>query len=140
MKNELDTEFFEKAADIAKSLGNGRRMQILELLSHGDKSVERIANCLDVGITSVSGHLQILKNSGIVHARKDGVKVFYSLTDKSVFVLLGHVKNITAQLDHTRSNASFPLITENSLSLSQLIVNSIKKIAPLSMSVPTMNF
>lgn len=121
MKNELDSHFFDKASDIAKSLGNSRRMQLLELLSHGEKSVERLAVSLDVGITSVSAHLQILKNSGVVNARKEGVKVFYSIADKGVSLLLDHVKNITAKIGYPEAEESLHLITENSISLRQLI-------------------
>ncbi len=98
MDGELDSSYFDKAAIIAKSLGNNRRIKILELLSHGEYSVENIANSLNVGITSVSAHLQTLKNSGIIVSHKEGVKVFYKLADKSIAILLDHIKNITTKL------------------------------------------
>lgn len=121
MTSELDCHFFDKAADIAKSLGNSRRMQLLELLSHGEKSVERLAISLDIGITSVSAHLQILKNAGVVHARKEGVKVFYSIADKGVSLLLDHVKNITAKIGYPETEAALNMVSEHSISLHQLI-------------------
>ncbi|MEG1213221.1 MAG: metalloregulator ArsR/SmtB family transcription factor [Leclercia sp.] len=121
MTSELDSQFFDKASDIAKSLGNGRRMQLLELLSHGEKSVERLAVSLDIGITSVSAHLQILKNAGVVRARKDGVKVFYSIADKGVSLLLDHVKNITAKIGYPETETALHVVSEYSISLHQLI-------------------
>ena len=121
MTSELNTQFFDKASEIAKSLGNGRRMQILELLSHGEKSVERLAISLDIGITSVSAHLQILKNAGVVSARKEGVKVFYSIADKGVSQLLDHVKNITAKIGYPETDTSLLMLSEHAISLHQLI-------------------
>ncbi|TKI03061.1 ArsR/SmtB family transcription factor [Martelella alba] len=98
MNSELNNEHFEKIAEIAKAFSNGRRLQLIELLYHGEKSVELMSTILDAGITSVSAHLQILKSSGIVKSRKEGKNVFYRISDDSVMLLLDNLKKIPVHI------------------------------------------
>lgn len=131
MNNELDSDFFEKASHIAKSLGNSRRMQLLELLTHGEKSVERLAVSLDIGITSVSAHLQILKGAGVINSRKDGVKVYYSIADKGVSQLLDHVKNIASKIGRIDTNDALQIFGDRIISLHALMKRMDEKTCTL---------
>lgn len=117
MKNQFDQTFFEQASTIAKSLGNGRRMQLLELLTHGEKSVERLAVSLDIGITSVSAHLQVLKHAGLLLSRREGVKIYYSIADKSVALLLDHVKNMAGDISRRDAEPAFTIPADSVITL-----------------------
>jgi rhodanese-related sulfurtransferase/DNA-binding transcriptional ArsR family regulator len=92
MSQPAETTYFSDIERFTKSLANARRFQVAELLSYGEKSVEAISLDTGIGITSVSSHLQILKNAGIVESRKDGVKVFYSINNISVRRVLDAIK------------------------------------------------
>jgi ArsR family transcriptional regulator len=78
------TNVFELHADICKTLSNPKRLMILALLAKRDTSVGEIAEILSVPLSNVSQHLSLLKAQGLVHGRKDGQIVHYSLTDRRI--------------------------------------------------------
>ncbi|MDP8225768.1 MAG: metalloregulator ArsR/SmtB family transcription factor [Candidatus Lernaella stagnicola] len=73
-----DTKDF---ADTLKLMGNPTRLRILAALADGSCHVGRICRLLNLPQATVSQHLALLRNSDIVSARRDGVKVCYSLDD-----------------------------------------------------------
>jgi DNA-binding transcriptional ArsR family regulator len=82
--NELNTI----QAEIFKSIAHPTRIEILQLLRHGERCVCEIFPALEVEQPTVSRHLSILKKEGIVSSRKDGLKVIYTIEDKRIFDLL----------------------------------------------------
>jgi DNA-binding transcriptional ArsR family regulator len=73
---------------ILYALADPARLEILEFLRNGEKCVCEIIPHLGLIQPSVSRHLKILKNSGIVKDRKDGNKRFYSLTDARICMVI----------------------------------------------------
>jgi rhodanese-related sulfurtransferase len=71
-------------AIVTKSLGNPKRLEIVELLSQGEKTVESIAEQAELGIKNASAQLKELKASRLVESRKEGKYVFYRLSDPQV--------------------------------------------------------
>ena len=94
---------FEGLAAIGKALSSGRRIEILEVLAQRDRSVEEVATEIAQSVANTSHHLRALAAAGLVRARRDGTRVFYSLASDRVLDLynaLGAVaSNHFAQID-----------------------------------------
>jgi rhodanese-related sulfurtransferase/DNA-binding HxlR family transcriptional regulator len=69
-------------------LSSGTRLEFLELLAQGERTVDRLATMTGVSVANTSQHLQKLRQAGLVLGRKDGQKVFYRLTGDEVVGLL----------------------------------------------------
>ena len=79
-KDALFTAFSE----VAKALASGRRVEIVDLLAQGERSVEEIAGEIDQSIANTSHHLRALARSGLVTTRRDGTRIFYALAGERV--------------------------------------------------------
>ena len=77
-KNALYREF----AAVGKALGNPGRLELLDLLAQGPRSVEELAATAGLGVSTCSAHLQTLRGAGLVTARREGKRIYYSLTDE----------------------------------------------------------
>lgn len=77
-------ELFNEFARVAKALSSGRRAEIVDVLANGERSVERLAEELELSIANVSQHLQILRRAGLVSSRRDGTFVYYRLASEEV--------------------------------------------------------
>ncbi len=78
-----DSEFEENSSKL-KALSDSTRLKILYLLSYGELCVCEIMCALDKPQSSVSHHLNILKNLGFIKGRKEGVWIHYSLADPKI--------------------------------------------------------
>lgn len=76
--------YFEKYSGKLKALSDSTRLKILYLLSDGELCVCEIICALDKPQSSVSHHLNILKNLGFIKGRKEGVWIHYSLTSSKI--------------------------------------------------------
>jgi len=85
---------FDQVATVAKALGNGHRLELLELLAQSERSVETLADLTGIGVANASQHLQSLRRAGLVTARRDGKRIFYRLADDAVVSLLGALRQI----------------------------------------------
>lgn len=75
-------------ADLFKVLSNPTRIQILDTLRVGEKSVNYIAEWLEVEANSVSQQLSLLRRTNLVKCRKQSNQVFYSVRDPAIFKVL----------------------------------------------------
>ena len=75
---------FELHADICKTLANPARLRIIAELRDGELAAGEIARRLGVHKANVSQHLGVMRQKGILQARRDGLNVFYSLTSPKV--------------------------------------------------------
>ncbi len=74
---ESSTDLYEQFARIGKAVASARRVELLDLLCQGERSVEALAHAAGMGITNASQHLQILRAARLVEVRKEGTKVLY---------------------------------------------------------------
>jgi len=74
-------------ARIGKGLSNPHRLEILELLAQGERTVDSLADEIGLSTANASQHLQALKQAGLVQPRRQGVFIHYSLADPAVFEL-----------------------------------------------------
>lgn len=79
---------YKQFARIGKSLSSERRLELLNLLSQGSKSVEKLAQQADMSIANVSQHLQVLSEARLVMSKKKGTFVYYELANPAVIELL----------------------------------------------------
>jgi len=75
---------YQQFARIGKAVASPRRIEILDLLSQGGRTVEVVARELSLSVANTSQHLQVLRAARLVEAEKDGVHVCYRLTDQAV--------------------------------------------------------
>ncbi|MGC8713484.1 MAG: ArsR/SmtB family transcription factor [Leptodesmis sp.] len=75
-------------ADLFKVLSNPVRIQILDALRVGERSVNDIAEWLEIEPSSISQQLAVLRSRNLVTSRKQGNFVFYSIRDPAIFKIL----------------------------------------------------
>jgi len=75
---------YEKNSQLLKAMGHPVRLKIIENLMRNECNVKEVMNILGIPQATVSQHLGILKNSGIVVSRKEGVKTCYSIVENKV--------------------------------------------------------
>lgn len=98
---------FEGFAQVGKALASPKRLELLDLLAQGERSVEVLAGRAGLGLTSASNHLQILRQAGMVSTRKDGAKVYYRLAGTDVAALWAQLREVAsthlAEVDRARN-------------------------------------
>ena len=97
VENFKDT-VYEQLARVASAFGSPKRIEIIDILAQGERHVEGLAQEAGLSIANTSRHLQVLKGAGLVHARKEGLQVFYRLAGPEVeagFHALRHVAEKT---------------------------------------------
>ncbi len=85
---------FAQFAAIAKALGHGHRLELLELLAQGERTVEVLAQLTGLSTANASQHLQNLKRSGLLKSRRQGKFVYYALADDGILNVLGALRRI----------------------------------------------
>ena len=92
--NTFKSDLFTQFARVGKALSNANRLELLEFLAQGSRSVESLANVTKLSIANTSQHLQQLRQSGLVTSRKEGLKVYYSLSGDDVIALLDSLRDV----------------------------------------------
>lgn len=87
-------KLFEQFARVAKALSSPNRLELLETLAQGEKSVDALAQATGMSAANTSHHLQILRDSGLAESRKEGLQVIYRLSDDQIPILLGSISRI----------------------------------------------
>jgi ArsR family transcriptional regulator len=85
---------FVQFAGVAKTLAHSHRLQLIELIAQGERSVEILAQRTGLSIANASQHLQQLRRAGLVTATRNGKFVYYRLADDAVLDLLGALQRI----------------------------------------------
>ncbi|MGH9169113.1 MAG: ArsR/SmtB family transcription factor, partial [Acidimicrobiia bacterium] len=77
--DEPKSALYDGFARVGQALASGRRVEILDLLAQGERSVDELAGELGLSEANCSQHLQVLKGAGLVASRRAGTRVFYEL-------------------------------------------------------------
>jgi len=85
-------DLFNQFARVGKALSNGNRLEILEFLAQGERSVDELAKVTGLTVGNMSQHLQQLRQAGLVVSRKEGLKVYYRLSGDDVIDLLNTLR------------------------------------------------
>ncbi|WP_416047255.1 ArsR/SmtB family transcription factor [Cupriavidus basilensis] len=81
---ELKNRLYEQVARIGKAIANPKRLELIELLCQGEKTVETLAVQAEISVKLTSAHLKELRNARLVETRRDGKYVLYRLASTSV--------------------------------------------------------
>ena len=82
---------------MGKAFSSEKRLQLLGVLAQGERPVEALAHAVDVGVTTASSHLQVLRSSGLVTTRRDGTRVYYRLAGDDVAALFVSLRSVAAK-------------------------------------------
>ena len=76
MANRADKQaLFDEFARVAKALASGRRAEVVDLLTNGERSVESIASEIEMSVANASQHLQVLRRAGLLSSRRQGTSI-----------------------------------------------------------------
>ncbi len=103
---------YEQVARVGKALASPKRLEMLEMLAQGEKSVDALAEAVAVDIKLASAHLKALKEARLVVSRRDGKRMFYRLSGQDV-----------AQLGVTLRQVAEEHLVELRLALQQLVAD-----------------
>ena len=92
-KDALFTAF----ADVANALASGRRAEIVDLLAQGERSVDLIAGQIGQSVANTSHHLRTLARAGLLTSRRDGTRIYYSLSSQRVGDLWAAVRAVAEE-------------------------------------------
>src|SRR5947199_10541729 len=81
-------------ARIGKALSSPHRLEILELLGQGERTVDSLATEIGLSLANASQHLQALRQAALVDSRKDGLFVFYRLADPAICDLCTAIRTV----------------------------------------------
>ncbi len=85
---------FDGFADVAKALGNGRRVELVDVLAQGERHVEELAIEIGQSVANTSHHLQVLAAAGLVATRRDGNRIYYQLASDEVEQLWSVLRSV----------------------------------------------
>ena len=78
---------FDEFARVGKALASGRRIELLDVLANGERTVEGLARQSGLSVANTSQHLQVLRQAGLVSTRRDGTSIYHRLATPEVFEL-----------------------------------------------------
>lgn len=88
------TALFEQYARVGKALSAPTRLELLDLLAQGERTVDALARTAGVGVSTASMHLQTLRAAGLVRTRKEGTSVHYRLSGEDVAGLYAALRDV----------------------------------------------
>lgn len=83
-KREFKDKIYNELAKVSNALSNPRRLEIVDLLAQGEKTVEKIATATGISTANASQHLQVLKGGNLVEIRREGNFIYYRIADQKV--------------------------------------------------------
>jgi rhodanese-related sulfurtransferase/DNA-binding transcriptional ArsR family regulator len=96
-KRLLKDALYEQVARIGKAVSSPKRLEMLELLAQGEKTVEVLAEELSIDVKLTSAHLRTLKEARLVVPRRDGRYIHYRLAGKDVASLLINLRDVAEE-------------------------------------------
>lgn len=79
-----DKTIFELQSEICKTLSSSKRIEILNALKDGEKTVSELVEILGVPKANVSQHLAVMRHKGILKSRREGVNIYYRVASPKV--------------------------------------------------------
>lgn len=121
---EFKNAMYDGLSKLLKALSNPFRLEIIEILSQGEKSVEGIVQTTSLSFANASQHLQVMKDNNIVKSRKEGHYVFYSLINDEFLGFYQHIVRFAvseiAELEKTLNRQREDNHALNSVTLDEL--------------------
>ncbi len=106
---------YEQFARVGKALASPHRIELLELLAQGPRTVEALSRMADMSLANTSAHLQVLRNAGLLESTKEGLFVTYRLADPKVGELLLSLRVVAETRLAEVSRTTREFLAENAL-------------------------
>jgi rhodanese-related sulfurtransferase/predicted transcriptional regulator len=130
-KRAFKDYIFGEIASIAKALSNANRVEIIDLLTNGEKTVEQISREVNITVANASQHLQSLKSLKIVRTRRQKNFIYYSITHKSFIQVWQGLRDFVlmnnAEVQHTIDEFRKGIGDFKTISLAEYMDEIIKK-------------
>jgi ArsR family transcriptional regulator len=97
---------YELQADVCLALANPKRLQILNLLKNGELSVAEMTNIMFIAKANLSQHLTILRQKGIILARREGTTVYYRIVTPKIIEACSIMRTVLMESLDFRENLS----------------------------------
>ncbi len=79
-----ESQLYEQHASICQTLANPKRLEIIDRLRHGEMSVSEMADSMEISQANLSQHLGVMRQKGIVIARREGISIYYRLSNPKI--------------------------------------------------------
>lgn len=97
-------EIYELHANICSVFSNPKRLEIIDILREGEKSVSEIMKRTKISKTNLSQHLSLMRDRGIVTSRREGQNIYYAISNKKIIKAYDLMLEVLREL--TRKKAS----------------------------------
>jgi len=94
---------FDMQAEVCKTIANPKRLEIIHSLKDGEKTVSELVELLGVPKANVSQHLAVMRTKGVLTNRRDGVNIFYSISNHKVIQACTLMKEVLTEQMRERS-------------------------------------
>jgi rhodanese-related sulfurtransferase/DNA-binding transcriptional ArsR family regulator len=91
---DFKDRLYAQFARVGKAVGSPHRIEMLELLAQGERTVDSLASEIGLSVANTSQHLQALRQAALVDSRKDGLFAYYRLADPAVFDLCTAIRRV----------------------------------------------
>lgn len=102
----MNKEIFELQASICQTMGNAKRLEIINILGEKELTVGDIAEKIGVRMANLSQHLSIMKSKGILLSRRDGVNIYYRISNPKVVKACSLMKEVMMEQMETQRRFS----------------------------------
>lgn len=92
--NSFKEQVYQELSRVTHAISNPKRMELIDVLSQKEYSVEELSKEISMSIASTSQHLQVLKSAKLVETKRSGNFIIYSVSDDSVLKLVSVVKEL----------------------------------------------
>lgn len=106
---------FDQLARVGKAFASPKRLELMDVLAQGERSVESLAKATALKLTTASAHLQTLRQGGLVASRKDGTRIFYRLSGETVARLYMMVRDVAVEYLAETERAARDFLGEDDL-------------------------
>ena len=95
--SRAEEELYRMQAEFCKGMSHPKRIRILRMLKEGEKTVNELARTTGIPQANVSQHLAVLRQFGLLKARREGTNIYYSISDHRIVEACELVRNCIAE-------------------------------------------
>ncbi|MFQ6055511.1 MAG: ArsR/SmtB family transcription factor [Methanosarcinales archaeon] len=90
----MNQKIYEMHADICQTFTSPKRLEILDLLRDGEKTVSELVELTKINQSNLSQHLSVLRQKKIVNARRDGTNIYYRISNPKIIQAFDLIREI----------------------------------------------
>ena len=98
-----DSQLYELHASICQTLANPKRLEVIDRLRDGEQSVSELAEAMKISQANLSQHLAVMRQKGIVATRREGLNVYYRLSNPKIIKACDLMRQVL--LEHLEAGA-----------------------------------